>query len=341
MFKQIIIRHKSLTGLIVAVIIFALIPLLTRSPYYLDLLIMLLVNALLAMTFIMMLRTGLINMGLSAYWGLGAYASTLLSMKAHLSFWLCLPASALILGVFALGLGALLIGSGSAGFAFVILSGVIGMLFTVAVGNISFLGGYNGFANIPPPDPIRLPFLPPIEFVSKIQYFYLALGLFVVAVLIINAFYSTWTGRAWKAIGLNPRLAESMGVNLFRYKLLSFVVSCCIIGLIGSFYAHYEGYVTPDAYSMWMNIYIQMYAILGGTGYATLGPVIGSAVMTFLPEVLRMTKEVSPIFIGIVLMLLILFLPEGLLGLLGWRTAVVKRVAKIRRQLNPHHQSDV
>lgn len=333
MSKQIITRHKRLFSLIVAVIIFALIPLFVHSPYYLHLIIMMVVNAILAMAFIMMLRTGLINMGLVAFWGVGAYASTMLVMKLHLSFWLSLPASALITGLIALGIGYLLIGSGAGGFAFVMLSSVIGMLFTVAIGNISFLGGYNGIANIPPPDPIRIPFLPPIEFVSKAPYFYLALFLLVVVILLSNAFYSAWTGRAWTAIGLNPRLAESIGVNIFRYKLLSFVVASSILGLIGSFWAHYGGFVIPTTFSMWGNIYVQIYAILGGIGYATLGPLAGSAVMTFLPEMIRMTQEVAPVFTGAILVLLILFLPKGLLSLVDQQGVIGKNVIKLGKAI--------
>lgn len=329
MSKQIIMRHKSLFGLIGAVVIFAFIPLFVHSPYYLDLLIIMVVNAILAIAFIMMLRTGLINLGIAAFWGVGAYASTVLVMKLHLSFWLSLPASALIAGALAAGIGWLIIKRGSAGFTFIILSAVIGMLFTVVVGNISYLGGFNGITNIPPPNPIRIPFLPVIEFVSKVPYFYLVLVLFAVVVLISNAFYSAWTGRAWRAIGLNPQLAESVGIDTVRYKLLAFVVSSGIAGLVGSFYAHYEGFVIPNTFAMWVNIYIQIYAILGGLGYAIWGPVVGSAVMTFFPESIRMTGEVSYIFTGALLILLIMFLPGGLLGLLERRTAIVERVTKI------------
>jgi len=331
MFKQIITRHLRLIGLIVVIVIVALIPLFVHSPYYLDLLIMILVNAMLAMTFIMMLRTGLISLGIAAFWGVGSYSSTLLVMKLNLSFWLTLPASALITGVIALCLGFPLIKN--AGFSFVILTAVIGMIFVVAVGNIPFLGGYSGIANIPPPDPIRILFLPPQEFVSKAQYFYLALFLFVVVVLICSAFYAAWTGRAWTAIGLNPRLAESLGINVFRYRLLAFVVASGIAGLVGSYYAHYQSFIMPNTYGLFATIYTQIYAILGGIGYATLGPVVGAAVMTFFPEFMRITREVSPIFTGALLILLIMFLPRGLLSLLDRRAVVTERIAKIAKAL--------
>jgi branched-chain amino acid transport system permease protein len=331
MSKPIIKRHLRLMGIIVLILIIALLPLFVHSPYYLDLLIMVIVNAILAMTFIILLRTGLISLGIAAFWGIGAYSSTILVTKLNLFFWLSLPASALITGFIALCLGYPLIKN--AGFSFVILTAVIGMIFVVAVGNIPQLGGYTGIANIPPPDPIRIPFLPPIEFVSKKPFFYLALFLFVVAILISSAFYEAWTGRAWIAIGLNPRLAESLGINVFGFRLLAFVVASVIAGLTGSFYAHYQGFVKPITYNLFATIYIHVYAILGGIGYAIMGPVLGSMVMTFFPELIRITREVAPIFTGALLVLLIMFLPKGLLSLLKWRTVGAQSTAKIGKAI--------
>ncbi len=340
MLKNLTTRHKSLAGLVIGLVIYALIPLFVKSPYYLDLFIVVMVNAVLGMMFIMTLRTGLINMGVIPFWGVGAYTSAILATKLHMNVWLSMPIAALFTGVLALVLGIFLIGSGSKGLSFVILTAVIGMLFNVLVGNISYLGAWNGIPNIPQPNPIHLPFLPPIEFVSKMQFFYLGLFIFLIIILISNAFYSTSVGRAWRAIGISPRLAESIGVNLFRYKMLAFVLSSALCGLIGSFYAHYETYVIPGSFGMWQNIYVQIYAILGGIGYATLGPFVGAAVMTFFPEFIRMYREVAPIITGILLILMILFLPEGLLGLGKYRSYISKVIKTIssllpRRKAGP------
>ena len=308
-----ITRHKKAIGIFVLFIIVAILPVFITSPYYLDLLIIIMMNGILAMTFLVMLRTGLISMAIAAFWGIGAYASAMLVTKLSLSFWLSLPAATIITALFALVLGAVLIRN--AGFTFVILTTVIGMLFGVAVGNIEWLGAYNGISNVPPPNPINLPFLPPIEFVSKVEFFYLALFLAIISILIIRAFYAAWTGRAWTAIGLNLKLAESLGINTFRYKLLGFVVASAIAGLMGSFYVHYQSFVQPQTFNIFATIYLQIYAILGGIGYAITGPIIGSVIMTLLPEFLRVTKEAGQVFFGALVILLILFLPKGLLSL--------------------------
>lgn len=322
MFRKILKSYRKPIILLVLAIIIVLIPLMLPSSYYLHLLIMTGINIVLAMTFILMLSTGLITMAIAAFWGLGAYASALLVMRAHLSFWLSLPASALIAGIIALCLGYLLVRT--AGFGFVILTAVIGMLVPVVIGNIPALNGYQGITGITPPNPINIPFLPPIEFVSKAPYYYLMLFLLLLVMLAYFRLYKAWTGRAWMAIGLNPDLATSIGVDISKYRLLAFVVACATAGLMGSFYAHYIGTVTPNAFGVFKTIYVHVYAILGGLDFAILGPVVGSFLMTFAPELLRITKEIEPIFTGLILILLILFLRGGILSLTGLRAVTTR-----------------
>jgi len=318
-------HHKKTIGLLVLLIMGSLIPVFVASPYYLDLIIIWMLNSVLAMTFLLMLRTGLISMAIVAFYGIGAYASTMLVMKLGLTFWLSLPLSALTAIVIALIFSLPLIKY--TGFTFVILTTVIGMVFGIAVGNIKWLGGYSGISGIPPPDPIKISFLPPLEFVSKVHFYYLAFFLSVISILVMCAFYAAWTGRAWTAIGLNQRLAESLGINVFRFKLAGFLVASGISGLLGSFYAHYQSFIQPESFGIFSTIYLQIYAILGGIGYPITGPIFGTAVMTFIPEVLRITREAGTIFLGALVILLILFLPKGLLSLV--ETPIFKRVSTL------------
>jgi branched-chain amino acid transport system permease protein len=334
--NRFLLDHRRLLGFVILAIAFALIPLWVKSPYYIDLLIVVMINAALAMTFVMMLRTGLISLCIAAFWGIGAYASAMLALHGHLSFWLSLPLSTLITAAFALVIGYVIIKN--AGFTFIILTTVIGMLFVVVVGNMSWLGGYSGVPGIPPPNTIDLGALGSIVFDEKVDFFYLALFLFAIIVIVINAFYSSWAGRAWNAIGLNPRLAQSMGVNVFRYRLLSFVVGCAIAGLVGSFYAHYQTFIIPTAFNLFpKTIYIQVYAILGGVGYATLGPIVGAALLTFFPEFVSVAEEKSIIIVGAMVVLVILFLPRGLLSLSEYapRTAEWMRKSPKETALKP------
>jgi len=312
--KNLLLGHRRLIGFIVLAVFFALVPLWVDSPYYIDLLIVLMINAVLAMTFVMLLRTGLISLCVAAFWGIGAYSSAVLSLKAGLSFWACLPLSTIITAVAALIIGYVIIRN--AGFTFVIMTTVLAMLFVTVVGNIQWLGAYNGISNIPAPDPIDLGALGSIVFDSKVDFFYLGLILFVIVILVINAFYASWAGRAWNAIGLNPRLAQSMGVNVFRYRLMSFVVGCAIAGLMGSFYAHYQTFIIPTAFNLFpKTIYIQVFAVLGGVGYATLGPIVGAGLLSLFNELFSGFEEYSIIIVGVLVLVVVVFLPRGLLSL--------------------------
>jgi branched-chain amino acid transport system permease protein len=311
---NLLVARKRLVGFIILVIFFALIPLWVKSPYYIDLLIVIMINAGLAMTFVMLLRTGLISLAVAAFWGIGAYASAMLSVHGHLSFWACLPLATIITAIAAVIIGWVIIRN--AGFTFVIMTTVIGMLFVVAVGNIGSMGGYNGVSNIPAPDTINFGALGKVVFDTKVDFFYLGLILFVIIMLVINAFYASWAGRAWNAIGLNPRLAQSMGVNVFRYRLVSFVVGCAIAGLLGSFYAHYQTFIIPTAFNLFpKTIYIQVFAVLGGVGYATLGPIVGAAALSLFNEAFSGYPTWAIIIVGALVLVVVVFLPKGLLSL--------------------------
>jgi len=301
--------------MIILIIVSACLPLVVRNPYYVHLLIMVGINAVLAMTFILMLRTGLISLAIAAFWGIGAYSSALLTLRLGLPVWLAMPAAAAVTGVVAALIGALLVKQG--GFGFIIQTLALGFIILLVFGTFKIFGGYVGLVSIPHPEPIPIPFAGSLTFTStsKILFFYLMLFLVLLIVLTLAAFYSGWAGRAWRAIGLSPRLAESLGIDLFRYRLLAFVIASTMAGLMGSFYAHYYGAIVPATFGPFKTIYVHVYAILGSIEFPILGPAVGSLIMTFVPEFLRVTEGIEPIFTGVLIVLLIIFLPSGLLGL--------------------------
>jgi branched-chain amino acid transport system permease protein len=311
------LKYQKAIAWIFLFVLFACIPLIIHSPYYIHLIIITGMNAVLAMTFIMMLRTGLISLAIAAFWGIGAYASSTLVMKAGWSFWAALPCAAIITGIIAWAIGFVVVRN--PGFGFLILTAVIGMIIGLVFGNIKWLGGFTGFEYIPRPDPIDLPFLATIAFTSKVPYFFVMFFLFVLVSLSFWALYSSSIGRAWMAIGLNPHLAESIGVNVFRYRLVAFVIASTVAGLEGGFYAHYIGSINPNAFNIFKTINIHIYAILGGISFPFLGPIIGTLIMTFVPETLRIAKEIEPMRTGALLIILIIFLPGGILSLLDLR----------------------
>jgi ABC-type branched-subunit amino acid transport system permease subunit len=93
--------------------------------------------------------------------------------------------------------------------------------------------------------------------------------------------------------------------------------SAVITGLMGAFYAHYLGSLRPDSFNLFKTMYIQIYAILGGISFPFIGPLFGTIIMTFFPELMRVTKEIEPIITGMLLIIFMIFLPTGILSLPG------------------------
>jgi len=313
------IRLVKVASTALALLVAVAIPLLLGESYYLHLLILAGINAMLAMTFVMLLRTGLISLAIAVFWGIGAYFSMVLTVKLGWSVWLALPAAALFSGGVGLIIGYPL--SKNAGFTFVMLTAVLGMLIVQVFGAIPYLGGFMGVTGVPAPDSISIGNSLHVEFASKTSYYYLMLLVLVIVVFIYSAMYHSWAGRAWMAIGLSPSLAESIGASVFGYRMFAFGVASATAGLAGSFYVHYIGSLEPNQFSVFKTIYVHVYAVVGGLEFAIVGPIVGTLIMTFVPEFLRVAKEIEPIFTGCLFILVMLFLPDGVLSLLHLRRA--------------------
>jgi branched-chain amino acid transport system permease protein len=301
-------------GLFVIGVLLILLPFLLKSPYIMHIVIMTFIGIVLGMTFSMIYSVGRISLGAGAFYAIGAYASALLAMKLGLSFWFALPLATIITGMIALGLGSVIL-KGS-GLSFGVISLLFALVIVQATGQVPFFGGWGGFWGIPAPDPIPVPLHSPIEFVSKTPYYYLILSLFLLIVLSFHALYTSRIGRTWRAIKLSPHLAETLGINLYRYRLLAFVIASTAAGVVGSFFSHYNRVIEPGAFGGFFSIYIQLYSVLGGLEFYILGPVVGSTIVTFVPEFLRIAEEFEPIITGVVLVVVILFFPGGILGTL-------------------------
>jgi branched-chain amino acid transport system permease protein len=289
------------------------LPFILNNPYLLHLVILVLINAALGMGFSLVYSTGLITLGASAFWGVGAYASALLVMKGGFSFWLAMPVAAILSALVAMGIGYLIVRYVGAGF--VVFTLLFCLLIQKVFGYIEIFGGWGGITGIPPPNPIRLPFAGDISFSTKVPYYYLSLFLLIIIVVVLRRVYSSRIGRAWKATRFSPELAETLGINANRYRLVAFSLSSAFAGLVGSFYAHYNTTISPLTFDVLKSVHIQIYSILGGLESYILGPLIGSALFTLLPEFLRVSDVVEPYVTGLALILLVLFLPGGIAGL--------------------------
>lgn len=298
------------------------IPSFVKSPYYLHVLIMIGVNVILAASLGLIVKTGQISFAHPAFMAIGAYTSTLLVTQVGLSYWLAFLFASMTAGIIAFLIG----------YPILRIKGAYFFLVTFAFLEFTRLiftffrhpfGGSRGLIRIPSPT-IDLPGLPRIEFVvGGIHYYYFILLLVAVTLFVLYQMERGRYGRIFRSIELNDMLAESLGINLMKYKLLAFVVGCFFAGVAGAFYAPYFTFINPICFSLTVSIFIIIYIIVGGIGRIT-GAVVGAAVLTIVPEALRATGYYEMMIFAVLLILVVIFLPGGLISLpyrvLSWLT---------------------
>jgi len=291
------------------------IPMLIKNPYHLHLLIVIGIYGILTMGFLMQLRVGLISMGVAVFWGIGAYTSALLTTRLGFSFWLACPLAGVVTALIAFSIGIIIVRSG--GISFLIMTLALNFILVQVLGTtyVGLFGGWGGITGIPRPV-LLIPFFGSLEFLSKTSYYYLILLLLFLTVIVFYTIYHSRIGRAFDTIGETPTLSASIGIDVFRYRLMAFVVATFFSGLAGSFYAHYQCFLVPEAFDFWKSIYLQIYSILGGVSYPILGSIVGSAIAVIAPEFLRIAGMMEPIFYGILILVVAIFLPGGIVGFL-------------------------
>ena len=180
----------------------------------------------------------------------------------------------------------------------------------------SLTGGSFGISNVARPAWGRLSFQP-----DRAYYFYILAWAAVVVAVAYWILTSRW-GRAFRAIRENEMRAEVVGVNLRNYKLMAFAVGAAYAGMGGALFAPLVGYIDPGAYTLDRSIQFLMMVVLGGLGRFE-GPFIGALVVTVLPEVLRGSEGLYLIIYALAVILMMLFMPKGLVGLwdLVWRSS--------------------
>ncbi|MEW6665228.1 MAG: branched-chain amino acid ABC transporter permease [Thermodesulfobacteriota bacterium] len=284
-----------------------LVPLIFRNDYFLHLLIYACMYGILGMGFSMLWKNRLISCGQAGFFAVGAYTSALLATKAGFSFWLALPVAGLASALFGLIIFSAALRAGP--LVFFGMSLVSSFIVMEVCGTVEYFGGWEGLMGIPRPRAGDFMFL------SKRSYYYLMMVLLLLNVFAFSALYRSRIGRAWTAIGSSVRLAEAQGIDVYRYRLAAAIIASFTAGVIGSFYAHYQSLLVPNTFSFLLSIYVQMFALIGGLGFFIAGPIVGACVMVFLPEWLRVTEQFQPILYSILIILIVIFLPGGVLSL--------------------------
>jgi len=268
---------------------------------------------------------GELSLGHAAFFAIGAYVSALLGVNLEWSFWVTLPFAALVTGLIGILIGIPSFRVKGPYFAIVTLgfAQIIGLVIT---NSISITRGPMGITKIPAPK-LSLPFLPKVEFNTELSYYYVVLSLIVVSVFITLRMIGSRSGRAIVAIRENDVLAESIGINIYRYKLFAFGISTMLAGVSGAAYAHYFRVITPHLADLYYMSNALIMVVVGGAG-SVAGALIGAFIFTILPEVLRIVEDTRLIIFGVILLLSIIFLPQGVSGALRSVIAERKKAGK-------------
>jgi branched-chain amino acid transport system permease protein len=322
-------KYKKIIWPVGAAVLLA-VPFIGLNTYLLRILIMVGIYSMLAISLNLLTGyTGLVSLGHAGFFAIGAYVSTLLMLDFGINFVPAYLAGALVSALigFLMGLPTMR------------LSGSYLTIVTLSFGEIvkmvllnwtTVTNGPNGLKNIPAPTIFGVKLS-----LSNGGMYYLMLFLLVLVSALSIVLINSRTGRAFIAIKDDELAATMMGIKTSRFKIISFMFSAAIAGLAGGFYASLITYIDPNTFTFDVSTLIISIVILGGMG-TMRGMYLGAAVLIAFPEVARGLMEWRYVFYGLVLVVMMRFRPQGLLG---WKSQlpyklpeITKKVLEERRQ---------
>jgi branched-chain amino acid transport system permease protein len=300
--------RKNRVTLGILTIVLALLPVLVRNPYYLGVLVFVGIYSLITIGLSMLMGyAGQISLGHAGFFAIGAYTSGLLTTKggfppllAFLAAMLLTACVAFLIGVPSLRLRGHYLAMATLGF---------GEIVHIALNaSVDLTGGPSGFGEIP-----RIA-LGGLLVENAFSRYYLVWGLVIVALLLSLNIVHSRVGRALRSIHGSEVAASAMGVNTARYKVQVFVLSAVYASVAGSLYAHFITFISPGSFDLTFSILLVTMVVIGGMS-SVWGALMGTVLLGLLPEVLRGFKDYDILIYGAILLLMMMFMPEGLFGL--------------------------
>jgi branched-chain amino acid transport system permease protein len=298
------------------------LPWLTQDSYHLDVATTVAMNLLLTMSLRLQLATGQVNMAHISFMGIGAYASALTVMRLGLSFWVTLLVAPVVAAAFAIPIGLIALRL-SGPYYFLVtfaFSEVVRLFFNNFF--IELFGGASGLVDIPAPSALF-----GLTFTDKASQYGLMLTLFLLGALVLVRLDYSRFGLLAGAIRQGELLAATLGVRVLRVKLTAFVIGAACAGLAGAFFAHSHHVLHSSDFGLEPMVLLVAYTVIGGVG-SVWGPILGTILLTFTSEALRELRAYETLVYGLVLILTMLFVPDGLVSIPGrLRRAVQRRRA--------------
>lgn len=288
-------------AIVAAVVPFVLIQINLLDGYNAQILIMCAINAIMALSVnIICGITGQLSLGQAGFMALGGYATILLTDMAHLP----LPVSIILAALITAFFGFLI------GFPTLRLEGDYLAIVTLAFGEIirvvlvnlkDLTGGPNGKQ-----------FNTTLTFFDGPAFFVIT-GILILIIILLQNFIRSTYGRAILAVREDEVAANANGIGVFKYKMIGFVIASFVAGVGGALYVSRIGFIKPDQASFTKSIDYLIFVVLGGMG-STTGAILAAYVLTFLQEVLRFLKDFRLLIYPVVLIIVMIFRPQGLLG---------------------------
>ena len=302
-------RYAPLVGLVGAL----LLPLVLRSESTFAIATFGFLLAALAVSFNLIFGfTGQLSFFHAAAFGVSAYVTAILVTSYGWSFWAAIGPALAIVALLAIVVGTICFRFKLREFYFAVVTMAFSeMIRLVAANWNSVTNGTLGMTVTAQPE-IWLP-TGAIPLSGARVWYYVSVAVLVITYLVCQRVLASWIGRCLAAIRLNEQLGETLGVNVFLYKLLSFVVGSVLAGFVGSFYGFYTGFIEPQYLSITQSLDIVAMVLLGGVG-SLFGPVIGAVVLTALPHAIELGAELRIILYGAILIFVILVMPRGIFG---------------------------
>jgi branched-chain amino acid transport system permease protein len=277
------------------------------GKYILIVLILIFIDIILVSSLRASMNAGQLNFGIPGFMAIGAYTSSLMMMKLGSSF---------AIGFLSAGLLAALV-SLFIGYPSLKLRGVYFLILTLGFVEIvrfivmrwaSLTGGGDGLNYIPPAAIMG------VSLTTEVGKYYLTLCIMALILVILYRLEKSRFGLTVKCLSQSDDLCEAVGVNTYVYKLLSFLISSFVAGLAGSIYAHDISFIQPFSFSFSLAALLLVYYFVGGQeGF--IGPILGVIFLSLLSEPLRPFRYYEKIVYGTMMILVVLFLPGGLIGL--------------------------
>jgi branched-chain amino acid transport system permease protein len=298
--------RRHLTGLTVIglAVLLLVIPLQLANPFDLSILnqIGLLVMVVLGLN-LFTGYAGQISLGHAAFFGLGAYGSAILTATCHFPPWptILLVAAAVALVALVIGVPTLRLHGHYLAMA------TLGFNYAVYITFIQWdevTGGPSGLSGIPPLT------VGGVSFNTDLKFYYLVWTFALIALTLCLNLVRTGVGRGLAALAQDEVAASSLGVDVGRDKVRVFVLSAVLASVAGSLYAHYFGHVAPDAFSIFKSLDLVIMVVVGGLG-SIWGTLFGVSFIVILPYLLESLEQYFDIIHGLILVLILMFLPQG------------------------------